>query len=111
MEQFFKNLCIRDLRVYADSIDGEVYHYKDKARLECDAIVELRNGSYGLIVIKLGEDKSIEEGAKALIKMEKKIDTTRMKKPAFKMILCAVAHHAYKRKDDVYVVPIGCLKN
>ena len=111
MGLIFENLCVRDLRVYAQSIDGDLYHYRDKEGLECDAVIHLRNGSYGLIEIKLGGDKLIEEGAESLNKLASKIDTTKMKKPAFKMVLCGVAPFAYKRNDDVYVVPICALKD
>lgn len=107
----FETLCIRDLRVYASSINGMVYHYRDAADLECDAVIHLRNGEYGLIEIKLGGDKLIEEAAENLLKLNKKIDTTKMKNPAFLMILTATGKYAYKREDRVLVVPIGCLKN
>lgn len=107
----FETLCIRDLRVYAESIDGSVYHYRDSSELECDAVIHLRNGSYGLIEIKLGGDKLIEEGANNLKKLINKIDTDKMKNPSFSMILTAVGNYAYKRNDGIYVVPIGCLKN
>ena len=106
----FENLCIRDLRIYADFLDGNIYHYRDKNGLECDAVIHLRNGSYGLIEIKLGGDTAIEEAVKSLKKLENKIDTTRMKKPSFLLILCATAPYAYKRKDGIYVVPITKLK-
>lgn len=108
---FFETLCVRDLRVYADANDGQVYHYRDKNGLECDAVVHLRNGSYGLIEIKLGGESKINEGADSLISLEEKIDTTKMKKPSFKMVLTAVGQYAYKRTDGVLVVPIGCLKD
>lgn len=111
MGLIFENLCIRDLRVYADSLDGQIYHYRDKNGLECDAVIHLRNGDYGLIEIKLGGDKLIEEGAKSLLKLSDKIDTTKMKKPSFLMVLCGVAPFAYQRKDGVFVVPVGCLKD
>lgn len=104
-------LCVRDLRVYADSLDGEVYHYRDKNGLECDAVVHLRNGKYGLIEIKLGGEKLIEEGAKNLMKLKEQIDTNKMKEPSFTMVLTGVGNYAYKRADGVMVVPIGCLKN
>jgi hypothetical protein len=107
----FETLCIRDLRVYAESINGKVYHYRDASDLECDAVIHLRNGSYGLIEIKLGGDKLIEEGAKNLIKMQSKIDTEKMNNPAFLMVLTATGKYAYKREDGVYVVPIGSLKD
>lgn len=107
----FENMCIRDLRVYADALNGSVYHYRDNKGLECDAVIHLRNGTYGLIEIKLGGDKLIEEGAKSLITLQNQIDTTRMKKPAFLMVLTGIGNFAYKREDNVYVVPIGCLKD
>ena len=107
----FETLCIRDLRVYAESINGNVYHYRDASNLECDAVVHLRNGSYGLIDIKLGGDKLINEGAENLKKMYSKIDTDKMNNPAFLMVLTATGRYAYKREDGVFVVPIGCLKN
>ena len=105
----FENLCIRDLRVYAQAIDGEIYHYRDKSGLECDAVVHLRNGKYGLIEIKLGGDNLIEEAVKTLSALEKAIDTEKMKNPSFKMVLTAVGSYAYKRKDGIWVVPVTCL--
>lgn len=107
----FETLCIRDLRVYAESIDGNVYHYKDASELECDAVVHLRNGEYGLIEIKLGGDKLIEEGATNLKNLMNKIDTNIMKEPSFAMVLIGIGNYAYQREDGVLVVPIGCLKN
>lgn len=107
----FETLCIRDLRVYAESINGSVYHYRDASELECDAVIHLRNGSYGLIEIKLGGDKLINEGAENLLKMQNKIDTEKMNKPSFLMVLTATGKYAYKREDGVCVVPIGCLKD
>lgn len=107
----FETLCIRDLRVYAESLNGSVYHYRDASDLECDAVVHLRNGSYGLIEIKLGGDKLIESGAENLVNMKNKIDTEKMKNPSFLMVLTATGKYAYQREDGVYVVPIGCLKN
>ena len=107
----FENLCIRDLRVYAESINGEIYHYRDATDLECDCVVHLRNGSYGLIEIKLGGDKLIEEGASNLLKLKDKIDTDRMNNPSFLMIVTAIGSYAFRRPDGVLVVPIGCLKN
>ena len=106
----FENLCVRDLRIYTDYLDGTVYHYRDKSGLECDAVIHLRNGAYGLIEIKLGGDKLIEEGAKTLKDLASKIDTKHMFKPSFMMVLCAKAPFAYKRNDDVYVIPITALK-
>ena len=107
----FETLCIRDLRVFADSLNGEVYHYRDRDGQECDAVAHLRNGKYGLIEIKLGGDRLIEEGAKSLKAMEGKIDTDKMNAPSFLMVLTGTGDYAYRRQDGVYVVPIGCLKN
>ena len=106
----FETLCIRDLRVYAESIDGKVYHYRDASDSECDAVIHLRNGKYGLIEIKLGGDKLINEGAESLINLKNKIDTKKMKNPSFLMILTATGKYAYQREDGIYVIPIGCLK-
>ena len=110
MGLMYETLAVRDLRVYADALDGQVYHYRDKKGLECDAIVHLRNGSYGLIEIKLGGDKLIDEGAKSLLRLSDEIDTTRMESPSFMMVLTGVGNFPYQREDGVYVVPIGCLK-
>lgn len=107
----FETLCIRDLRVFADALNGAVYHYRDKDGQECDAVVHLRNGKYGLIEIKLGGDKLVEDGAESLKTMAVKIDTDKMQAPSFLMVLTGVGDYAYRRRDGVYVVPIGCLKN
>lgn len=108
---FFETLCIRDLRVYADALDGTVYHYRDKNGLECDAVLHLRNGSYGLIEIKLGGETLIEEGVKTLTALTNIIDTKRMKAPSFRMVLTGAGEFAYRRADGIYVVPVGCLKD
>ena len=114
METFgfiFKTLAIRDLRVYADALDGKVYHYRDKNNLECDAVIHLRNGSYGLVEVKIGGAELIKEGAESLKTLSSKIDSTRMKTPSFMMVLTGIGNFAYKRPEDgVLVVPIGCLK-
>lgn len=107
----FETLCIRDLGVFADALMGNVYHYRDKGGQECDAVVHLRNGSYGLIEIKLGGDKLIEEGVKSLKALSSKIDTDKMKAPSFLMVLTGTGDYAYCRNDGVFVIPIGCLKN
>lgn len=107
----FETLCIRDLRVYAEALNGNVYHYRDKNGLECDAVIHLRDGSYGLIEIKLGGDNLINQGASTLLSLADKIDTTKMKKPSFLMVLTAAGDYAYRREDGVLVVPIGCLKD
>ncbi len=115
METFgliFETLAVRDLRVYAEALDGKVYHYRDKNKLECDAVVHLRNGSYGLIEIKIGGAELIKDGAANLKTLADKIDTTKMKKPSFLMVLTGIGEYAYKRPEDgVLVVPIGCLKD
>lgn len=107
----FETLCIRDLRVYAEACDGKVYHYRDKNGLECDAVIHLRNGKYGLVEIKLGGDKLINDGAETLKALSEKIDTKRMKEPSFLMVLTGVGDYAYRREDGVYVVPVGTLKD
>lgn len=107
----FETMCVRDLRVFADAMNGCVYHYRDKTGLECDAVIHLRNGAYGLIEIKLGGDDSIEYGAQTLKKLRDKIDTDKMQAPAFLMVLNGTGRYAYQREDGVYVVPIGCLRN
>lgn len=107
----FETLCVRDLRVYAETLNGDVFHYKDKNGLECDAVIHLKNGKYGLVEIKLGGEKLIEEGAKSLKALTSKIDTEKMKTPSFLMVLTGTGDYAYRRQDGVLVVPVGCLKN
>lgn len=108
---FFEAMAVRDLRTYADALDGELYHYRDSSGLECDAVLHRHDGSYGLIEIKLGGQSHIEKGIITLNELESKIDRSKMKAPAFKMVLTAVGQYAGKRQSDgVWVVPIGCLK-
>ena len=107
----FETLCVRDLRVYAEALNGRVYHFRDKNGLECDAVVHLRNGAYGLVEIKLWGDDLIETGAATLKGLASKIDTERMRQPSFLMVLTAVGPYAYRRDDGVYIVPVGCLKD
>ncbi len=107
----FETLCVRDLRVFANALNGEVYHYRDKDGQQCDAVIHLRNGKYGLIEIKLGGDNLIEEGAENLKAMQAKIDTEKMKNPTFLMVLTGIGDYAYRRHDGIYVIPVGCLKN
>ena len=107
---FFETMCVRDLRVYADVHDGNIYHFRTKSGLECDAVMHLRDGSYGLIEIKLGGDKLINEGVQHLTEIANSIDTEKMKAPSFMMVLTGTGAYAYRREDGVYVVPIGCLK-
>ncbi|MGP1446391.1 MAG: ATP-binding protein [Candidatus Limimorpha sp.] len=107
----FETMAVRDLRVYADALSGDVFHFRDANGLECDAVLHRRNGTYGLIEIKLGGNNLIEKGAATLSKLAGKIDTDKMVPPSFMMVLTAVGAYAYQRpQDGVYVVPIGCLK-
>lgn len=107
----FETMAVRDLRVYADAIEGRVYHYRDKSGLECDAVIHLRNGKYGLVEIKIGGDKLIEEGVATLLTLSRNIDSGKMSEPSFLMVLTGIGTYAYRRTDGVYVVPIGCLKD
>jgi predicted AAA+ superfamily ATPase len=111
MGLLLETLCIRDLRVFADALDAQVYHFRDKYGLECDAVLHLRGGKYGLIEIKLGGDKLIEEACATLQTLAGKIDTDKMPSPSFLMVLIGVGRFAYRRKDGIYIVPIGCLKD
>ena len=106
----FETMCVRDLRVYAEYLGGDVLHYRDKTGLECDTVIHLRNGKYGLAEIKLGGQRLIEEGAANLKTLAAKIDTTKMPAPSFMMIVVGTGEYAYRREDGVYIVPIGCLK-
>ncbi|HBZ34306.1 MAG TPA: AAA family ATPase [Bacteroidales bacterium] len=106
----FETMAVRDLRVYADALNGKVYHYRDGNGLECDSVIHLRNGKYGLVEIKLGGVDAIELAANNLKKLSDKIDTDRMYAPSFMMVLIAVGPYAYRRPDGVYVVPINALK-
>lgn len=105
----FESMCIRDLRIYADYLDGRVYHYRDQTGLECDGVIHLRSGKYGLVEIKLGGDYLVEEGAKNLKRLQNQIDTTKMKDPSFLMVLTGTGNYAFRRTDGVLVVPVGCL--
>lgn len=105
----FENLCVRDLRVYAETLSGDVFHYRDKTNLECDAVIHLDDGRYGLIEIKLGGNDAVEQGVKTLKALAAKINVDRMSEPSFLMVLTAVGQFAFRRKDGVWVVPIGCL--
>lgn len=107
----FETMCVRDLRVYAEALGGSIYHFRNKAGLECDAVVHLRNGSYGLIEIKLGGERLIREGVETLTSLTESIDTSKMKEPAFRMILTAADQYAYRREDGICIVPVGCLKD
>jgi predicted AAA+ superfamily ATPase len=105
----FESLCIRDLRVYAQAIDGDVFHYRDKSGLEADAIVHLRDGRWGAVEVKMGS-KEIEKAAESLKVLRDKVNTDKMREPSFLMVLTGT-EIAYRRTDGVYIVPIGCLKD
>ena len=107
---FFETLVARDLRTYAEANDGKVGHYRDKSGLECDAVMHLRNGKYGLIEVKLGGEALISEGREKLKKLEGEIDTKRMEAPSFRMIVVAEGDYAYQAKDGTLICPVGCLR-
>ena len=108
---FFEDRAVRDLRVFAEALDGRLYHYRDSSGLECDTVLHRRNGTYALIEVKLGGEKLIEEGVSSLNTLANTIDTTKMPTPSFKMVLTAVGQYAYQRKDGIFIVPIGCLRD
>jgi len=104
----FEALCTRDIRIYAQHNDGDVFHYRDKSGLEADLIVQLRDGRWGAIEVKLG-NKQIEEAAVNLLKLKDKINADKMREPSFLMVLTG-GQFAFRRQDGVYVIPLGCLK-
>lgn len=108
---FFEDMVVRDLRVYAEALDGELYHYRDSNGLECDTVLHRRNGSYALLEVKLGGEDKINEGAASMIELANNIDTDKMPAPSFMAVIIGVGKYAYQRKDGVYVIPIGCLKD
>lgn len=108
---FFEDMVVRDLRVYAEALDGELYHYRDSNGLECDTVLHRRNGSYALMEVKLGGEQNIEDGAKSMLSLAVNIDTDKMPAPSFMAVIVGVGQYAYQRKDGVYVIPIGCLKD
>lgn len=108
---FFEDMVVRDLRVYAEALDGKLYHYRDSNGLECDTVLHRRNGSYALLEVKLGGEAHINSGASSLINLANNIDTTKMQAPSFMAVIIGVGEYAYQRKDGVYVIPIGCLKD
>ena len=110
MGLFFESMAIRDLRVYTEALDGSVFHFRDSNGLECDAVIHLHDGRYGLIEMKLGGTQKIEEGAASLTKLYDTLDYTRMNKPSFMMVVVGVGQYAYQRKDGIFVVPLSCLK-
>ncbi len=109
MALLFEGLAVRGLRVCAGALGGGIYHYRDRNGLECDAVLHLPNGKYGLIEVKLGSKILVEEGASNLLKLAGKIDQGRMAAPSSMMVLTAQGPFAYRRQDGACVVPIGCL--
>ena len=105
----FETLAMRDLRVYAEPLFGDVCHFRDKQGRECDAVVKIRGGRYALVEVKLGGGALVEEGARTLNTLESLVDTGKSGAPVFKMVLTAVGDFAYRRPDNVVVCPIGCL--
>lgn len=105
----FESLCDRDLRIYTEAIDGEVFHYRDSSGLESDAVIVLNDGRWAAVEIKLGS-KEIEDAAKHLIELKNKVNTQKMMEPSFLIILTGT-EIAYRRDDGVLVVPLGCLRN
>ena len=105
----FESLCIRDLRIYADCIDGKVYHYRDKNGLEIDAIIQLTDGRWGAVEIKLGASE-IDKASENLLKLQQVVDTDKMNEPSFLMVLTGT-EYAFQMKNGIWVVPLGCLKN
>lgn len=107
---FFETMAVRDLRVYAEASGGFVEHYRDKTGLECDAVVHLRNGDYGLVEIKLGGETLIGEGVETLGRLATLAQSKLKRQPSFRMVLTAVGPFAYRRKDGIVVAPIGSLR-
>ena len=104
----FESLCARDLRVYAQPLDGEIFHFRDKSGLEADLIISLPDGRWAAVEVKLGEGQ-VDEAAKHLIQLAEKVDLVKTGAPAFRMILTGTAF-AYVRDDGTIVCPIGCLR-
>ena len=105
----FESLCIRDLRIYADSIDGSVYHYRDKNGLEVDAVIQLADGRWGAVEVKLGAGE-VDKACDNLLKLQRVVDTDKMNVPSFLMVLTGT-EYAFQMKNGIWIVPLGCLKN
>ena len=108
---FFEDLAVRDLRVYTEALDGQLYHYRDSNGLECDTVLHRRNGSYALLEVKLGGEKLINDAADSMIELARNIDTDKMPAPSFMAVIIGIGKYAYQRQDGIYVIPIGCLKD
>ena len=105
---FFENLAVRDLRIYADALDGKVEHYRDKNNLECDIVVRLSNGRFGLMEVKLGSDDGIKEGVSSLTTLTERLADNHS--PAFRAVITATGPYAYQRPDGIYILPLSCLR-
>lgn len=111
MGMLFENMCVRDLRVYAEALDAKVYHYRDGNGLECDCVIHRRNGDYGLVEIKLGGERNIQDAIDTLKKFDERLDFEKMKRPSFKMVITAVGPYAYRNAEGIWIVPVSCLKD
>ena len=105
---FFESLVVRDLRIYTEIIDGEVFRYKDKNGLEIDTVIQLNDGRWGAIQIKMASHL-FDAAAAKLINFAARVDQATMGKPSFLAIISAT-EYGYIRDDGVYVIPIGCLR-
>ena len=108
---FFEALAVRDLRVYAESLDGDIYHYRDNLDNECDIVIHLRDGRYALLEVKLGGESLINEGVSTLKSVLRRIDTDKMGEPAFMAVVTGTEHYAYRHDDGILILPLGTLKN
>ena len=107
----YESLALRDLKVYSEAIGGNLYYYRDQNGVECDAVIHLDDGNWAGIEIKLGNTEEVlDEAAKSLLAFKNVVDASVMREPAFLMVLSGTSKYAYRRKDGIYVVPIGCLK-
>ena len=104
----FESLAIRDPRTYCSAIDASLYHYRDKAGREADAVIQFRGGDWALAEVKMSDFEDIDLAAKKLLDLSKDI-LEEKEKPAFLMIVTKNGL-AYQREDDVYAVPLGCLR-
>ena len=111
LKSLFEALAVRDLRVYAESLDGDIYHYKDNLDNECDIVIHLRDGRYALLEVKLGGERLIEEGVETLKDVLRRIDTDKMGEPAFMAVVTGTERYAYRRDDGILILPLGALRN
>ena len=105
----FEDLCVRDLRAYTQELQGDIFHYRDQSGMEADIVIRLHDGRWALVEVKTGS-REIEDASKNLLKLSETIDTDKIGKPSFLMVLTG-GQFAYRRKDGVLIVPIGCLRD